>query len=60
MKKIAIYTLLLTSFTKGYSQISTDIETGIVKVNRDDASSSWKNSSGELNGIDGTLFSYAP
>ncbi len=59
MKKIAFYTLLLTFFTKSYSQISTDIETGIVKVNRNDASSSWKNSSGELNGIDGTLFSYA-
>jgi hypothetical protein len=59
MKKIALLTLFLTIFTKVYSQISADIETGIVKVNRNDASSSWKNSFGDLNGIDGTLFSYA-
>jgi len=59
MKKIAFYILFLTILTKGYSQISTDIETGIVKVNRNDASSSWKNSFGDLNGTDGTLFSYA-
>lgn len=59
MKKIAFYTLFLIFVTKGYSQISTDIETGIVNVNRNDASSSWKNSFGDLNGLDGTLFSYA-
>ena len=51
--------MFLTILTKGYSQISTDIETGIIKVNRNDASSSWKNSFGDLNGTDGTLFSYA-
>lgn len=41
------------------SQFSIDLETGFFKVNQNNASSSWKNSQGELNGLDGTLFSYA-
>lgn len=40
------------------AQLSLDIETGIFKVNANDASSSWQNSYGTLNGKDGTLFSY--
>lgn len=42
-----------------FSQVSVDIETGLVRVQRNDASSSWKNSLGTLNGQEGTLFSYA-
>jgi len=62
MKKMKAFILIGFFMTIGvqvYSQVSIDVETGIVKVNRNDASSSWKNSLGELNGIDGTLFSYA-
>lgn len=42
-----------------HAQLSLDIETGILKVNSNDASSSWKNSLGDLNGATGTQFSYA-
>jgi hypothetical protein len=58
MKTIILLFFFSISFLAGFSQFSADIETGIVKVNRNDASSSWKNSFGVLNGLDGTLFSY--
>lgn len=45
--------------TKSFAQLSLDVESGTFWVNKNDASSSWKNSNGDLNGIDGTLFSYS-
>jgi len=63
MKQSYLIAFLVISFLSStprvFSQISMDIETGGLKVNRNDASSSWQNSQGVLNGIDGTLFSYA-
>lgn len=55
-----IISLVSVLILSGYSnaQLSLDIETGGVFVNSNDASSSWKNSNGELNGLEGTLFSY--
>lgn len=44
--------------TKCIAQISFDFETGGIFVQKNDVSSSWKNSLGELNGIEGTLFSF--
>lgn len=52
-------TIFLFSFENANAQISVDLESGIYKVNQNDASSSWQNSQGVLNGIDGTTFSYA-
>lgn len=59
MKKSLAALSLIFSFFFAHAQISFDLETGFLKVNQNDASSSWKNSQGELNGLDGTLFSYA-
>ncbi len=56
-KLILLLTSLITS--SAFGQASIDLETGALFVNRNDASSSWQNSSGKLNGKDGTLFSYA-
>ncbi|MEI6410538.1 MAG: hypothetical protein WCR52_14205 [Bacteroidota bacterium] len=42
----------------GMAQFSIDLETGAGFVTQNDASSSWKNSNGELNGTDGTQYSY--
>jgi hypothetical protein len=55
--KFLILSMLTSSNT--FSQVSLDVESGFFKVNQNDASSSWKNSQGELNGLDGTQFSYA-
>jgi len=59
MKSIYILLCLIGFSTMIHAQLSMDIETGFIKVNSNDASSSWKNSLGDLNGLDGTLISYA-
>lgn len=62
MKNIQfLFTLFcLSVLTKHTSaQLSIDLENGVSHVKTNDASSSWQNSQGVLNGIDGTLFSYA-
>jgi len=56
---IFVFSFLSMVGLSSFAQVSLDVETGIVKVNRNDASSSWKNSFGDLNGLEGTLFSYA-
>jgi hypothetical protein len=58
MKSFSLFCFLLLTLLS-HAQLSFDIETGAYWVNQNDASSSWKNSQGELNGIEGTLFSYA-
>jgi hypothetical protein len=56
---IILVTLFLSTLSQETTaQISVDLETGGVFVNKNDVSSSWKNSWGELNGLDGTLFSF--
>lgn len=45
--------------TNTMAQLSIDLENGAAWVNTNDASSSWKDSNGTLNGTEGTLFSYA-
>jgi hypothetical protein len=58
--KSALFMIIMIGFSiNTEAQLSLDIETGTFLVNRNDASSSWKNSFGELNGTEGTLFSYA-
>jgi opacity protein-like surface antigen len=59
MKRINLLICLIGFSTMLHAQLSMDIETGFIKVNSNDASSSWKNSLGDLNGLEGTLFSYA-
>ena len=59
LKKSTWLICLLLLSIKTFSQFSMDAEIGGFQVNRNDVSSSWKNSSGELNGLNGTLFSYA-
>lgn len=54
---IALFFLLFAGISR--AQFSADLETGAIFVNKNDASSSWQNSQGVLNGLDGTLFSYA-
>ena len=58
MKNYLLTYFLLLNFLS-HAQLSFDIESGAYVVNQNDASSSWKNSFGELNGTEGTLFSYA-
>lgn len=45
--------------SNAWTQVSIDLETGFYHVRSNDASSSWQNSFGELNGTTGSLFSYA-
>ena len=56
---LLFFILFLLQTSSVFAQLSIDLETGFFKVNQNDASSSWQNSQGVLNGIDGTTFSYA-
>ncbi len=55
MKRINLLICLIGFSTMLHAQLSMDIETGFIKVNSNDAGSSWKNSLGDLNGLEGTL-----
>lgn len=56
---ISFFIFLFLTNTNSFAQVTLDLETGAFIVNKNDASSSWKNSFGDLNGTEGTLFSYA-
>jgi len=59
MKFLSIFLFVTFITIRLNAQVSFDIETGAILVNSNDASSSWQNSNGDLNGLDGTLFSYS-